>query len=287
MAETKKNDDFETTHKLLMHCGFSGMAGQLAVLDESGELYEMSALQAVNSLVREEMNIRSDKRSQYLKSRAHLYIPQADKSDIDFDPKRKLNKPLIEQLATNAYIRNGRSIMINAATGSGKTYFACMFGNCACEAGYSVSYYHMSDLFLDYHSEKLKGSNIKAFIKKVSNVDLLILDDFMLTSVAIDEAEFLYKVLNYKRPTGKNRSYILCSQLMREEIYIRLMESAATLADAVMDRISHGAYQLHIDGPSMREKNVVLDENEQKALAADSQENREEVQNDGSYSSGV
>lgn len=48
--------------------------------------------------------------------------------DIDYTSGRKLNKSLIQRLATCEYITEHRNIFITGATGSGKTYMSCAFG---------------------------------------------------------------------------------------------------------------------------------------------------------------
>lgn len=60
----------------------------------------------------------------------HAELEQSDVciSGIDYTSGRKLNKSLINRLATCDYIAEYRNIFITGATGSGKTYMACAFG---------------------------------------------------------------------------------------------------------------------------------------------------------------
>ncbi len=48
--------------------------------------------------------------------------------DINYTSGRKLNKNLINQLATCEYISEHRNFFITGAIGCGKTYIACAFG---------------------------------------------------------------------------------------------------------------------------------------------------------------
>ena len=59
--------------------------------------------------------------------------PEAHIADIDYTSGRKLNRTLIERLATCEYIAEYRNIFITVATGSGKTYMACALGMEACK----------------------------------------------------------------------------------------------------------------------------------------------------------
>ena len=54
--------------------------------------------------------------------------PDAYIGDINYTSGRKLNRSLIERLATCEYITEHRNLFITGATGSGKTYLACAFG---------------------------------------------------------------------------------------------------------------------------------------------------------------
>ena len=51
--------------------------------------------------------------------------PDAYIGDINYTSGRKLNRSLIERLATCEYITEHRNLFITGATGSGKTYLAC------------------------------------------------------------------------------------------------------------------------------------------------------------------
>lgn len=55
--------------------------------------------------------------------------PDAYIGDINYTSGRKLNRSLIERLATCEYITEHRNLFITGATGSGKTYMACAYAS--------------------------------------------------------------------------------------------------------------------------------------------------------------
>ena len=102
--------------------------------------------------------------------------PDAYIGDINYTSGRKLNRSLIERLATCEYITEYRNIFITGATGSGKTYLACAFGMEACKRYYSVKYVRVPDLLLDLQEARDDG-RFKEALKKYTNPTLLILDE--------------------------------------------------------------------------------------------------------------
>lgn len=72
--------------------------------------------------------------------RATFDQPEAYIADINYTSGRKLNRSLIERLATCEYITEHRDLFITGATGSGKTYMACAFGMEACKQRYKTKY---------------------------------------------------------------------------------------------------------------------------------------------------
>lgn len=239
----------------LHRLGMKAMADALEEMDKSGELSHLGALEVIDQISSiQEIESLNNTSIRY-KKQANLFQPTADLVDILHRPDRHINAPLVDQLATNEYIQSGRNIMIISETGCGKTFFACAFGNQACDSQYTVKYYTMFDLLDEFRRADERGKKVK-LLNKLANTNLVIIDDFLLTTVTTKDVETLYRLFASKPRRNKPRSFIICSQLMKEEMYTRLSTVSPSLSDAIMNRLASKAYTLRFEGPSMREIDI-------------------------------
>jgi DNA replication protein DnaC len=106
----------------------------------------------------------------------------------------------------------------------------------------------MGGLLQDIALGRVDGSYRTVFAR-LSKADLLILDDFGLAPLAGAEAREPLEVIDdrYER-----RSTVVCSQLPLGEWHRAITDP--TLADAILDRLVHGAHKFTLSGESMRKK---------------------------------
>lgn len=194
-------------------------------------------------LVDIEYTSRKNNRLRRLIRQAELDQPDASIMDINYTSGRKLNKSLLQRLATCEYITEHRNIFITGATGSGKTYLACAFGMEACKQYYSVKYVRLPDLLFDLEMARAEGS-YKKVMAKYNNPVLLILDEWLLLKLSESESKDIFELLHKRR---KKSSTIFCSQFRQEGWYDQLGGDSSTIADAILDRIVHDAYKINIE----------------------------------------
>lgn len=130
-------------------------------------------------LVDIEYTSRKNSRLKRLIHNAGFDQPEASLLDINYVSGRKLNRSLIQRLATCEYIIEHRNIFITGATGCGKTYLACAFGMEACKQYYNTKYIRLPDLLLDLEIAKRDGTYRKV-MAKYANPLVLILDEWLL-----------------------------------------------------------------------------------------------------------
>lgn len=193
-------------------------------------------------LVDIEYTSRKSNRLKRLIKNAKFDQPEASIMDIDYNSGRKLNKSLINRLASGEYITEFRNIFITGATGCGKTYMACAFGMEACKQYYKTKYVRLPDLLIDLDVARNEGDFTKV-LKKYTNPQVLILDEWLLLKPTESEKRSILELLHCRR---KKSSTIFCSQFVFEEWYDQLGGSEEPLADAILDRIAHDSYRINI-----------------------------------------
>jgi DNA replication protein DnaC len=183
--------------------------------------------------------------------KARLGIPGACVEDILYNADRKLDKGLITRLASCSYIADSKNICVTGASGAGKTFIACAFGNSACRNTLSVTYIRLPELLNELAVARAEN-NYRAIISHYKKVRLLILDEWLLYSLKMGEARDLLEIIEARSSSGA--SMIFCSQFDPKGWYDKIGDS--TLADAVCDRIIHNSYRIHIEGKDSMRKHL-------------------------------
>jgi DNA replication protein DnaC len=228
--------------------------GMLKALQEQQQLPDIDTLsfeERLGLLVDREMTEREDRRLQTRLRKAQLKH-QAAIEDIDYRTPRGLDKGLMRQLSGCHWVKEGLNLIINGPTGVGKTWIACALAHKACREGYSAQYLRLPRLFEALHLAHGDGRYHK-LMSGLAKIDLLILDDWGLAKLNAEQRRDLLELLDDRHG---HRSTIVTSQIPVEHWHDIIADP--TLADAILDRLVHNAYRLHLKGESMRKRHANL-----------------------------
>ncbi len=173
---------------------------------------------------------------------------QAVIEEIDYLPQRKLNKSLILSLASMNFLKAKQNIIINGKTGTGKSFLAQAIGNRAIHEGFTVYYIRTSTLLEEIKLSRIDGSYTN-LVKRFARYKLLILDDFGISPISVDDATNLFEIIETRNQLS---STIITSQLPVKDWYGYLQNN--TVADAILDRVVHSSHRIEIEGDSLRPK---------------------------------
>jgi len=171
---------------------------------------------------------------------------QATVEDLDFSPERGLERRLVLELSQCNWVDQALNILVSGATGTGKSFVACSLGTAAIRLGYSVRYFRTARFLLSLTRARQEGSYLN-LLRSLSRTDVLILDDWMRDPVPLSAAQDLLEVFDDR--FGKSAT-IIAAQVPVSAWHARFPDP--TLADALLDRTVHNAYQLPLLGDSQR-----------------------------------
>ena len=214
----------------------------------------MSFEDRFNLMVDLEYSRRKNNKLQRLIKAANFRNSTASIEDIEYHTDRNLDKNLILKLASGIYLEDHHNLILMGASGNGKTYIANAFGMQACRQHYNVKYIRLPELLdeLTISKNQADGS-FRKIINKYKKVQLLIIDEWLLTDLSLENSTFLLEIIESRLKTA---STIFCSQFHPEGWHAKL--GNPQIADAILDRIIHDSYQILVDGKvSMRERHGI------------------------------
>ena len=250
----------ETVLTQLRGMKLSVMADALQRRLSLGEQHSLAADDFFALLVDEECTARTQRRIQRLLATADFKPELACLENVLLSPTRGLDKLTLARFSTDGWITQATNVLITGATGVGKTYLAEAIGAQACRGGHAVRKLRYKHFFEEVNAARGTGCLLK-YLRKLQQTPVLILDDFLMAAVPVDDLTNLLEVIEERHQVS---SLIVTTQYPLAEWH-RLIPDP-TLADAICDRLAHTAVLIRLQGESMRKRTAAVNTCEQNTV---------------------
>lgn len=151
-------------------------------------------------------------------------------------------------LKTLEFIKEGRNLILAGSPGTGKTHMAIGLGMKACMEGYKV-WFTTVPLLLNQIKECRSEKTLRAFQNRFEKYDLVIADEMGYISFDKEGAELLFTHLSLR---AGQKSTIITTNLSFERWEEIFQDPVMTAA--MIDRLTHQAYLVNMNGNSYRMK---------------------------------
>src|SRR6202453_342020 len=154
-----------------------GMATVLETRLRQAQSEAMAPIDLIASLVSDELARRSDRLLDRRRKQAAFRDPQRTLDNFDFTFNPKMNRSLVFDLATSAFIAKREDALFLGPGGTGKSHLAQAIGQAAIQQGYRVMY-RETHVLLDELADAVVGGTRREFMESLATAPLLIIDDF-------------------------------------------------------------------------------------------------------------
>jgi DNA replication protein DnaC len=223
------------------------MAAALRELLTTAPGNQLSFEEKIGMLVDREWTERDNRRLTRRLKDAKLAV-RASLEDIQCDPARGIEKAIVRQLATCQWARAKQNVIVHGATGVGKSYFGAALAEAACRRGMRALFVRVPRLVEELAVARISGAYATT-LARIAKVDVLVLDDFLLSPMKDAERRDLLEVIEDRYDRA---STVITSQVPTKTWHEALGDP--TIADAICDRVVHNAHVLALRGPSIRKK---------------------------------
>lgn len=178
---------------------------------------------------------------------ADFPIPTATIAELDYQEGRGINPIRMRRYEVHDWTSEPRNLLITSPTGGGKTYLVCAIGIAACQREHDVIYLRMDDLARKLVIARGDGIAHQDLLTRLSDTDLLIIDDFLTIGIDPDAASDLFAILanrEHRLPT------LIASQSGPDYWAQALPDRVA--ADSIVNRLASNARIINLGQVDMR-----------------------------------
>jgi DNA replication protein DnaC len=207
----------------------------------------LSHLEFLRLVLEDELMQRKERVGKSLTTRAKF---RADCQLEDWDQtfERGISKAKMRELAAMSFVESNENLLVLGKTGQGKTHLAVALGRRLCAENIPVLFMPVNFLFEEVMAARASGKYL-AYIKRLGQKRVLILDDFGLRGYTHEEATVLVDLLEDRHRKG---SVIVTSQVDPRG-WSKLFEDPV-ISEAIVSRLEHPSQRIQLAGGNYREK---------------------------------
>ncbi len=202
-------------------------------------------------LLQMEIKHRDECRKERLLKNANFYSIKTF-NDYSFDGIQIPQGLTPEEIKKGTFIEDKKNLILYGNVGAGKSHMAIAIGVEACRRGLNVKFFRTAAL-VNRLGEARKGGELSKFLKKLSEIDLLICDEWGYVPLEREGAQLLFQVIS---DCYEQRSVIITTNLEFSRWVGIFYDEQMTAA--IIDRLVHHSYLLVFDRPSYRLQNSLL-----------------------------
>src|SRR5256886_14399845 len=181
-------------NRALRQLRLGGIAAVLEMRLHQAQVESMAPIDLISCLVSDELTRRGDRLLERRRKQAQFRDPQKTLDTFDFTFNPKMNRSLIFDLATGAFIARHEDGLFLGPPGTGKSHLAQAIGQAAIQQGYRVLYRETHKLLDDLAEATIDGTR-KECMELFVSVPLLIIDDLGMRKLPMTAAEDLLEIV--------------------------------------------------------------------------------------------
>ena len=180
-------------------------------------------------------------------------------ADWDWNWPAALDRPALERILTLDFLGGADNIIVVGAQGLGKTMLAKNLVHEAILAGHSGLFITASDLVLDLNGQETARA-LERRLRHYTRPHLLAIDEIGYLAYDAHAADLLFQIVSRRY---EHRSLLLTTNLPFKQ-WDTIFPNASC-AVALIDRLTHHAEILAIQGESYRKREAELSQKQRKA----------------------
>jgi DNA replication protein DnaC len=205
----------------------------------------------LEALVQAELDERARRRLERQLRAARLGRFKA-MADFEWDWPKHLHRPTVDRVFTLDFVAKGENVVLVGNQGLGKTMLSKNLVHQAVLAGHSALFITASDLLLDLNSQDTSRA-LERRLRAYARPHLLAVDEIGYLAYDAHAADLLFQIISRRY---EQRSIVVTTNLVFKDWHTVFPN--ASCAVALVDRLTHHAEIIRVEGESYRHREAEL-----------------------------